>query len=454
MRQVLAIAFIAIRNTIRSRVVLFLLAFLLLAILGLPFSIKSDGTIAGHVRILLSYTLGAAGFILSIATLWAACAAISTELDEKQMHLLVTKPVHRFQIWLGKWIGLLIINACLLAISGVTAYALLWWRVQPASLSAQDRQILDEEILVARRPCRADLVDVAPAARQELEARRKRGDLPAEVSEEVLLQAFEQMLLNQAYTIPPGQSHRWTFHLPQKPDSGKPLLVRFKASTSLIGPTVIKGRWRAGPAGAPSPFVREQEHIAGPSYSFLLPEKALDGSRSLELVYENIHDEPVTLVFPPKDGVQVLQYAGAFTPNYLRALLLLYLHLALLAALGVTAGSLFSMPVASFISLFVLLLLGMGRLLQGMAASTPLLAPIEGVNPSLWIILLRLLYKALYGLIRPLQGDSPLDRISTGLLVSWAEAGGVFLIKIVLYAGLLGLLGAWIFNRREIARPE
>ena len=101
MNRILAIAGIAIRNAVRSRVVIILLGILLLVIIGLPLTVKGDGTIAGQVRILLSYTLGFVSFILSLATLWAGCAAVSLEIQEKQIHLVVTKPVRRVQIWLG-----------------------------------------------------------------------------------------------------------------------------------------------------------------------------------------------------------------------------------------------------------------------------------------------------------------------------------------------------------------
>ena len=90
MRKVFAIAGIAIRSAIRSRVVLVLLALLLIAIVALPLTIKGDGTVTGAVQVLLRYTLGAVNIILSIATLWAGCAAISAEVQEHQIHLIVT----------------------------------------------------------------------------------------------------------------------------------------------------------------------------------------------------------------------------------------------------------------------------------------------------------------------------------------------------------------------------
>ncbi|HBA83116.1 MAG TPA: hypothetical protein DCZ95_03385 [Verrucomicrobia bacterium] len=456
MKRILAIASIAVRNAIRSKVVLILLAFLLLAILGLPLTIKDDGTVAGRVRLVLSYTLGAAEFILALATLWAGCSAISNEIDEKQIHLIVTKPVRHAQIWLGKWLGLMFVNAALLLVAGVAAYALLLWSLRPERLSDSDRKILAEQILIARKPCEVDTIDVAPQARRELESRQAQGQIPANVPPDVAYQAIHQTLLSQAYIIPPGQKHTWTFHLPNTHQEEHPLLVRFRFSSSMIGPAPTHVRWLAGPPSQPDRFRLEQENIPGPLYTLTIPHQVPDRGQPFLLTYENIHPEPVTIVFHPQDGLQLLAYAGSFATNYVRALLIVLFHLGLLTALGVTAGSLFSMPVASFVSIFVLILLGMSRLIQGIATQTTLLAPVgeSGQAPHLWIILLRAIYKGLYAAIHPLQAvEDPLQMISTGICVPWSMVASVFGMKILLYTGALALLGVCVLNRREIALP-
>ena len=82
MRAVSAIALLTIRTAIRSRVVLSLLTVLLLVTVGLPLTVKGDGTLEGHIQIVIGYTLGMATFLLSISTLWSGCAAVSAEIAE------------------------------------------------------------------------------------------------------------------------------------------------------------------------------------------------------------------------------------------------------------------------------------------------------------------------------------------------------------------------------------
>ena len=64
------------------------------------------------------------------------------------MQMVAVKPIARWQIWLGKWLGIMSLNAALLALSGGSVYGLLQWRA--ARLPADEQTILRNEVLVAR----------------------------------------------------------------------------------------------------------------------------------------------------------------------------------------------------------------------------------------------------------------------------------------------------------------
>src|SRR5262249_56019053 len=51
-------------------------------------------------------------------------------------------------IWVGKWLGLLSLNAVMLLLSGACVYALLQWRA--TRLPEPEQRILHEQVLVAR----------------------------------------------------------------------------------------------------------------------------------------------------------------------------------------------------------------------------------------------------------------------------------------------------------------
>src|SRR5205814_10262075 len=101
---------------LRLRLFLVIVGLLLIAVIGLPILIKDDGTARGFTQILLTYTLSSITALLGISTLWLSCGTLARDIEECQMQVLVTKPIARWQIWLGKWLGIATLNAVLLAI--------------------------------------------------------------------------------------------------------------------------------------------------------------------------------------------------------------------------------------------------------------------------------------------------------------------------------------------------
>ncbi|HPT17033.1 MAG TPA: ABC transporter permease subunit, partial [Kiritimatiellia bacterium] len=167
MRQIAAIALLALRNVFRSRVVLVLSALLFAAAFLLPLGIRSDGTPEGLIRLHLAYTLGIASFLLALATLWAGCAAVSQEADDKTLQLLLVKPVPRLRIWLGKWLALLLMDALLLALVGAAALFTLHRQLQRGGFEPAVLAAAEQIVLSARETLRAPLPDVEADVRAE-----------------------------------------------------------------------------------------------------------------------------------------------------------------------------------------------------------------------------------------------------------------------------------------------
>ena len=92
-----------------------------------------------------------------LKVLWLGCGTLARDIEECQMQMLAVKPIARWQIWLGKWLGLLMLNAALLALAGGSVYALLQWRA--SRLPAEQQRVLRNEIfaLLNKRPTPRDL---------------------------------------------------------------------------------------------------------------------------------------------------------------------------------------------------------------------------------------------------------------------------------------------------------
>jgi hypothetical protein len=87
----------------------------------------------------------------------------------------------------------------------------------------------------------------------------------------------------------------------------------------------------------------------------------------LAVTFRNHGTHGATLFFEPGDGLVLRHPHGTFAANYLRALLLMFLRLALFAAIGVTLGTLFSMPVAAFLGLVLMLVLQLSGFIRAAA---------------------------------------------------------------------------------------
>src|SRR5216117_2696404 len=128
MQRLFAIAKLTLKAALRYRLVQVLTVLLLGAVIGLPVIIKHDGTAQGFTQILLTYTLGTITTLLGFATLWLACGTLARDIEEAQMQVVAVKPIARWQIWLGKWLGIVALNAMLLLIAGGSVFFLMKWR--------------------------------------------------------------------------------------------------------------------------------------------------------------------------------------------------------------------------------------------------------------------------------------------------------------------------------------
>lgn len=440
MRQIAAIALLALRNVFRSRIVLVLSALLFAAAFLLPLGIRSDGTPEGLIRLHLAYTLGIASFLLALATLWAGCAAVSQEADDKTLQLLLVKPVPRLRIWLGKWLALLLMDALLLALVGAAALFTLRRQLQhggfePAALAAAEQTVLS-----ARETLRAPLPDVEADVRAEYARLRAAGAIPAAAAESAVRDSLRRAELARRYSIAPGAERIWTFARPSAAGwrRAPPLAVQFKADSSVPGAADVTATvaLRVGDR-------EETREVRAP-----VAER--DGNRSR------------------RGGGPA---AGMFAGNYLRALGQLYLRLALFAAIGVTLGILFSMPVATFLTLVLILILQLSGFIvaaaqvdraafvanvapfgaTGHAHGEAVAAPSAAARAAATALFYA--YRGTYLTLRPLLEDRTLDALSAGTYLPPRALRRNFLQQGLLLPACLALLSTAVLRRREWALP-
>jgi hypothetical protein len=452
MSRILAICALTLRTTVRSRLLLVLLVLLLAAVAGLPLSVRGDGTVEGLVQVTVAYTLGAAGLLAALAAVWAGCAAISAEIAGRQLHLVMTKPVSATELWLGKWLGLLVLNACLLAVAGTSVYGLLRWQTRPERWPEEDRRRIREEVLTARTVLRPVEPGVAAEARAARAERLQAGEAPEAVPG---LRELEHSILARRRIVPAGGRREFIFELPFAPPPDRPLHLEIRLLKSAIDFEAVRGRWTAGPSSETRRFEKDVSIHPVARHSVLLPAGVTDGGRRLVLGFDNLDPEGLSILFDPEGGLELLVWRGAFPANLARALLVLFSQLAFISAIGLSAGALFSLPVASFVAITIVGLIRAGGFIAGIAEEGSVFYDLEQASAGQALLerLLRGLFAGLSALVRPLRPPEVLGALAAGRRIPWPLVGAVFGVQALFYPALLAGATIALFRRRELGLP-
>jgi len=346
-RAVLAIARLTLREALRSRIVL-LFGILLAAVAGgLPALLKGDGTPAGLVRMTLGYTLGTAFGLLVLATLWTGCALISGDIATRTLELTRVKPVAAWRLWLGKWLGLLLLDLLLLAgLYAVTGLAVFHRMRQAPEATAVLR--------TARQQVKPDLPALAGQIEQVF-AREGGPALPAREQRD-LRRRLRRELPFQPAALQRGQQWDWHFSLDAPPDPRRPLWLRFQFDTDAYTRAIVQAECRltGSPGGGHVDFVLDD--FSTRRFERPLDAAAFAGDTRFTLSVRHTGEASSgPLMLQPRQGLDLLVPRIPLALNLLRAAAVHASLLALIAALGLALGALFSLPVAAFCATGLLL---------------------------------------------------------------------------------------------------
>ena|SRR5665213_601386 len=463
MQRILAIAWLTWKAALRFKLFIVIAVLLVLAVIGLPLVIKSDGTAQGFTQIILTYTLSAITVLLGLSTLWLSCGTLARDIEECQIQVVATKPVARWQIWIGKWIGIISLNAALLAISGGCVYGTLQWRA--TKLSASEQKILHEQVLVARGSAKPQNRDAEIDAETE---RRLQASLKSKPVDNVDLPEARRQIREQVKAqfqlVPPDYTREWKINVGFAKNflRDKPLQLRVKFNAANQSPSgTFVGLWQIGDSDSTNFVQLPPMHLAPDTESshavheFEIPPNLFDKDGVLTISFTNPND--TTLLFPLEDGMEVLYPEGGFAMNFARGLGIIFCWMALLAALGLSAASFLSFPVATFFSLAMLVVvLSSGTLADAVENGTVGAGDEEkGIaGHSLADVVLIPMFKGILAVVNLTKNVSPIDLLSTGRAISWGQFGLAFGQIVLLLGGIIAVIGIVLFNRRELATAQ
>jgi ABC-type multidrug transport system fused ATPase/permease subunit len=454
MRQIWAIARLTLKSAVRSR---FMAVFLILLVLGvslLPALIRHNGTAAMFTQVMLTYTMVLLTTLLVGVTVWMACGAISTEVTGCQMQILTTKPVARWQIWVGKWFGLVLINGIFLITIGGLIYGLLLWGSR--GLSADERDMLEKKLLVARGTIGEERVDRTEAI-ERIFQERMNSERADEVDPTVLREHIVEMVKTWDEVTPVNSRRRWDLDFGGNAEylRDKALFIRVKMQAAQYDPNdqVYTVRWVAGDADSGEGYYsRDVEMIHNAYREIEIPGGAIDKDGKLRLEAWNYSRG--TLRFPMTDPLEVLYPQGSFEANYVRGLMVILFWLATVAALGLAASAFLTLPVASFLTITVLVVFMSGGLLSTIVEQRTIgdiddetgRRTTAAIDPYVMPF-----FKMLHKVVMLAQGASPIADLSVGRSVPWKTVAGSFFQQVFLLGGMMAVGGIILFNRREMA---
>ncbi|MDA7680457.1 NAD(P)-binding protein [bacterium] len=161
-----------------------------------------------------------------------------------------------------------------------------------------------------------------------------------------------------------------------------------------------------------------------------------------------------SLIFPVDESLEVLFPEGSFLLNFVRSLSVILLWLGLLAALGLTAASILSFPVASFFVFALLIVLFSGNLFSAIVEEGTVSGVDDETGKASWTQFdwfLVPIFASVLEVINTVQAISPIESLAAGRSIPIDKLAIVFL-KLGLFIGMpIAGIGMYLFHRNELA---
>jgi hypothetical protein len=454
MYSIWAVATNTIRQAIRLKIaaIFTVLLIVLLPILG--FTATGDGTIKGKLQTFVSYGLSLTTLLLCLLTIITSVFSVTSDIQQKQIYTVLTKPIRRFQLLLGKLIGVILLDIIMLTLFAAIIYTITIYMPKFSRLTDDELTRLNNEFFTARAsltPAEPDVSQEVLDTYKQLEKNGLLGELFLNLSrDEIIAQLTSQKKLEKRAAAV-GQELLWEFHNVRPADQNENLFIRFKYDVSVNPPDLqIYSQWLAGDYRQ----VKYGTKIETPIYSFerkdvirtsreiQIPADAVAQDGYLAIGFINVPLNDTVVIFPLEDGLEVLYKADTFTANFVRANILILARLIFLASLGILASTFLSFPVAILLCLvFFFTASFSGFVLESFDFLS------EGLSGVYSYTL-----KPIIGFLPQFDKFNPTKFLIPGRLLSWSAMAQVAAPMACIKAPLLLLLGLLIFSYREIAK--
>ena len=477
MRRLLSIVRLTLANAIRMKVAIVIIVFLAIVIPSLPFVLQTDDTQKGHVQITLTYGIGMVFFLLAIMTVFIGAASISNE-KTGQLQLLDTKPVTRWQIILGKWLGIMTLNVVLIIFLGGITYGLTRFIGRASAGTDKEQTEIRNSVFTARvsvKPLPPEGIE--DKVNREFETRKKENRIPdtwkvndeegnfRAYKEQEYKQHLAELELKRHDIVPPGAERLWKFegiNIDRENMDGV-IYLRFKAGTTgARSDKMLAGRWLFGgtydPGEGREPIEKwgtldVMETVNSP-HEIEVPSFVVKPDGTIEIIFLNLTASDdgrsgLNVVFDPVEGVELLYERTGFLSNYIRYFLLVLTMLGFLAMLSVASSSFMSFPVTALLVFSILLnAYGLSTFRDFVESTNP--AEIETTGQRVGIGAAKIVYFVVSHIIPDFGKYSMLSHLNSGRYIDWRLVLHGAVVLIILYGGIIYAGGCLIFYREEL----
>lgn len=466
---ILAIARNVVIEAVRMKVSLVFIVLLLLALAALPGQLDPETPLRYRVQSFLQYGTGGAFWIIALLVLFLSVGTVAFEQRDKVIWQTMTKPVAAWQYLLGKWLGVVGVAAVLLAVSSTGVFLFVGYlrdqraigesapfRSAGADFIAEDREILETQVLTARESVHPILPSLDPSALVDEIGRRieraRLGDpafreTPEErgrIMQEILNEHRDSLL-----AIEPGNRERYVFlGLGRAKELAESITFRYRIDSGGNDPRALLKLSFA--ADNMIPLVREVP--PGQTLTLKLNPASIDkdGQLLLTIVNGDVYTRtpnPETITFPP-DAIEIYYPVSSYRANFIRVILVLWMKLAFLAMVGVWAATHLSFAVACLVAFGVFL---MAESAGFLTESLEYYASRGDKDEILWMrVAIRAVAVPVAFAFNFYSNLKPTQHLVEGRMLGWGAVSTGVVVLGALTSILYGM-GVMIFRRRELA---
>jgi len=451
MRSIWAVARNTIRQAIRMKIAAAFIVLLLVIIPIMGLTITGDDTIKGRLQSFLAYSMALVSLLLSLLTIIVAAFTLSDDIRKKRIYTVITKPIRRFELLLGKSLGVIILDLLILIPIAVIIYSVTIYLPHFYKADPEQTEMLNNEFFTAR----ASLTTPPPDVRKEVnilyEKLKQNQQLPKNMSYQQIISNLTHIKKNEKRAVPVGAQLRWDFENVRVSGQKQKIFIRFKYDVSINPPDLnVYGLWVVGDlreitpvrTGPGKTYFIERKDLIRTIQEIEIPADAIAADGYLGIAFINNPLNDTVVIFPTKDGFELLYKADNFTANYIKAVLLVLVRLIFLASLATFAATFLSFPVTILLCFAVFFAATMhGFIMESFGDLSKEVGLVYNYT-----------VKPLVQLIPRFDYYTPSKYLVPARLISYGLIAKIITFMLLIKSGLLFGLAMLIFKFKEIAK--